>query len=136
MSTRSKPSSLPRLARLTVVGLICLSLGMHWALLQGVAWTGMLVSFASQGTLIEAVEKTFDGQHGCALCAKVKEGRDTDQNQPQQTGQSLTKIDAVLVELTRLVAPAAERMTFAPLREWMVQRTELPEMPPPRRGLA
>lgn len=137
MLTRSKPSLLPRIARLVVVGAICLSLGMHWALLQGIAWTGMLISFAREGAVIEAVEKTFDGQHGCALCAKVKEGRESDEGQPKQTGQSLAKkIDAVLVEMSRLVAPSAEQMSFAVMRETMEPRNELPETPPPRRVLA
>lgn len=97
-----------RLAQRGIVLLVCLSLGMHWALLQGIAWTGMLISFASEGAVIEAVQKTFDGQHGCPLCAKVKEGRDSDQKQPQQTGQSLKKMDAILVTITKLIAPAAE----------------------------
>lgn len=125
-----------RLAQRVVVVLVCLSLGMHWALLQGIAWTGMLISFAREGAVIEAVEKTFDGQHGCALCAKVKEGRESDENQPKQNGQSsLTKkIDAVLVEMPRLTAPAAEQMTFAVIRETLEQRNELPETPPPRRA--
>ena len=116
--------------------LVCLSLGMHWALLQGIAWTGMLVAFASESTMIEAVEKTFDGQHGCALCAKVKEGREADQNQPQQAGQFIKKMDAVLVTVMTLVAPAAEEMSFAVVREQSVKRNEMPETPPPRRGLA
>lgn len=136
MSAGSPPSLLPRVARLMVVGTICLTLGMHWALLQGIAWTGMLISFARQGAMIEAVEKTFDGQHGCALCAKVKEGRDSDQGQPKQTVKPLKKVNAVLVETAQLIAPAAELMTFAPLRGLMVERSELPETPPPRRGLA
>lgn len=137
MSSRSKPTLLSRIARLVVVGTICLSLGMHWALLQGIAWTGMLISFAREGAVIEAVEKTFDGQHGCALCAKVKEGRESDEGQPKQNGQSLTKkIDAVLVEMPRLTAPTAELMTFAVTREILEQRNELPETPPPRRAQA
>lgn len=120
---------------MVVVGAICLTLGMHWALLQGIAWTGMLISFAREGAVIEAVQKTFDGQHGCALCAKVKEGRDSNPDQPQQAGQSLKKIDAVLVEITKLIAPAAETISFVMLHEDLVRRNELPETPPPRRGV-
>jgi len=125
-----------RLAQRGVVLLVCLSLGMHWALLQSIAWTGMLISFACEGAMIEAVEKTFDGQ----LCAKVKAGRDANQKQPQQEGQSLKKmdvnVDAELVTHTKLIAPAAEKFTFAMIRECSVKRNERPEMPPPRRGLA
>ena len=134
MSSRPESSLLPRIARLLVVGAICLSLGLHWALLQGVAWAGMLVSFASEGTVIEAVQKTFDGQHGCALCKKVKEAQ-SNRKQPQQSGQSMQKINAVLVEMTTLTAPAGNTFSFVPMHETLVQRTELPETPPPRRGL-
>ena len=129
------PRTSMRLAQRGVVLLVCLSLGMHWGLLQGIAWTGMLVSFASEGTMIEAVEKTFDGQHGCPLCQTVKEGRESDQNQPQQAGQSMQKMNAVLVTAMTLIAPAAEEMSFAVVREQSVKRNEMPEMPPPRRGL-
>lgn len=125
-----------RLAQRGVVLLVCLSLGMHWALLQGIAWTGMLISFAREGAMIEAVEKTFDGQHACALCLKVKEGRDSDEKQPQQAGQSLKKLEAVLVAGVKLIVPAAEEMSFAVVHEQSVSRNETPEMPPPRRGLA
>ncbi|MCB1279673.1 hypothetical protein [Prosthecobacter sp.] len=136
MSHRTTPSLLPRIARLVVVGAICLSLGMHWALLQGIAWTGMLISFAREGAVMEAVQKTFDGQHGCPLCHKVKEGRDADPSQPQQTGQSVKKIDAVLVPITRLIAPAAETVSFVMTHETLVRRSKLPETPPPRREVA
>ena len=135
MSSRLKSALSPRIARLVVVVAICLSLGLQWALLQGVAWAGMLVSFASEGTVIEAVQKTFDGQHGCPLCKKVKEGSHSNRKQPHQAGHSMQKINAVLVEVTALVAPVARTISFAPLHERLVQRTELPETPPPRRGL-
>lgn len=137
MSSRSRTALLPRIARLVVVGAICLSLGAHWALLQGIAWTGMLISYARDGAVMEAVQKTFDGQHGCALCKKVKEGRDSSgkQQQQQQNGDSAHKIIAVLVEITTLVAPAAGSFSFTPLHEQLVHRSELPETPPPRPGL-
>lgn len=124
------------MARLMVVGAICLSLGLQWALLQGIAWTGMFISFVREGAVIEAVQKTFDGQHGCPLCAKVKEGRDSSQNQPQQSGETARKIDAVLTEIPGLTAPLASQFFFVSYREFLVQRSELPETPPPRFALA
>lgn len=136
MTPNAPPHASLRLAQRGIVLLVCLSLGMHWALLQGIAWTGMLITFAREGAMIEAVEKTFDGQHACALCLKVKEGRESNRKQPQQAGQSLKKLDAVLVAVVKLIAPAAEEMSFAVFREVSVKRNERPEMPPPRRGLA
>ncbi|WP_395742000.1 hypothetical protein [Prosthecobacter sp.] len=133
MHSRPESALLPRTARLVVVGAICLSLGMHWVLLQGIAWTGMLLSFAREGAVIEAVQKTFDGQHGCALCKKVQEGRGSSREQPRQAGQGSVKIHAVLaLEVTRLVAPAGDVFSFPPLHEQPVHRSDLPETPPPR----
>lgn len=134
MSCHPPKNTLRLLTQRLVVLLVCLTLGLHWALLQGIAWTGMLISFASEGAVIEAVQKTFDGKHGCALCAKVKEGRESDRHPPQQAGQTMKKIDAVLVETMRLIAPPAETIAFVPLHENPTQRNELPETPPPRRG--
>lgn len=135
--TTNRQRHLPlRLAQRGMVLLVCLSLGMHWALLQGIAWTGMLISFASKGTVIEAVEKTFNGQNACALCQKVKQGQASDDDQPQQNGQAVKKIDAVLVQTTKLVVPAGETIVFAVISEEGTRTNARPEMPPPRRGLA
>jgi hypothetical protein len=135
MGPNARQRLLPHLARQALVLFVCLSLGMHWALLQGIAWTGMLLSFASEGTVIEAVEKTFNGQNACALCRKVKEGQSSDE-QPQQKGQTVKKIDAVLVQTARLVTPPGKTIVFAVISEEGTRTNARPEMPPPRRGLA
>ena len=49
--------------------------GAHWMLLQGTAWTGMLVSRAMSTSVSEALSSTFDGQHPCAMCSVIAEGR-------------------------------------------------------------
>jgi hypothetical protein len=50
-------------------------LGGHWAVLQSVAWTRMLVTFSERDSLPTAMAKTFDGQHPCAMCLKIRAGR-------------------------------------------------------------
>jgi len=45
--------------------------GAHWVLLQGVAWTQMLVDYSRTGSVAAAVAKTFDGKHPCQLCDRV-----------------------------------------------------------------
>jgi hypothetical protein len=116
-----------------VVLLTCLSLGMHWAVLQGVAWTGMFLANLNQGTVTEAVEKTFDGEHPCRLCLTVKEGQkqDKDDSKPL-AAKSLKKFEAVLVAETRLVAPPAQIRSFPWLVSRFEGRSERPSMPPPR----
>lgn len=49
--------------------------GGHWAVLQSVAWFGMLADYSGEYGLVAGVSKTFDGQHPCGLCKKVEEGQ-------------------------------------------------------------
>lgn len=126
----------PQLLRRGIVLLLCLALGLQWALVQGIAWTEMLISFASEGSVMEAVEKTFDGRHGCALCKKVQEGSQTPKSEGQapEKEDALKGLDAVLVSHTALIPPAGETLSFAPLHAVLTTRSEMPETPPPRRG--
>lgn len=138
LSTASAPPrTWLRHAQRGTVLLLCLALGLQWALLQGIAWTGMFISFAREGSVIEAVEKTFDGQHACALCKKVKEGTQDSNNTSSSTQEDdATKgLHAVLVSPTVLIPPAEEILSFAPLCEVLISRDGMPEPPPPRRGL-
>jgi hypothetical protein len=57
-----------RLCKLAVVSALVVTLGAHWALLQTVAWVGMIITYSQETTLAEAVEMTFDGEHPCRLC--------------------------------------------------------------------
>lgn len=122
-----------RLAQRTVVLLTCLSLGMHWTVLQGVAWTGMFLANLNQGTVTEAVEKTFDGEHPCPMCLAIQEGqkKEKDDSKPL-VAKSVKKFEAVLVAETRLVAPPAQIRSFPWLVSSFEGRSERPSMPPPR----
>ncbi len=136
LSAARCPSPL-RLAQRGIVLVLCLALGLHWALLQGIAWTGMLLSFASEGSVIEAVEKTFDGQHPCELCKKVKEGAQDSEDGRQSAPQDDAAkggLHAVLVSTATLLPPAGELLSFAPLCEVLISRKGMPEPPPPRSG--
>ena len=63
-------------AKLVLVGLLMVSIGLHWTLLQSVAWAGMLVRYSQEGcSLSTAIAKTLDGQHPCQLCKITESGR-------------------------------------------------------------
>ena len=64
-----------RLPRLAIVAALACSLGLHWGFFQSVAWVGMVVSYSRDGTVGQALVKTFDGKHPCALCKAVAEGK-------------------------------------------------------------
>lgn len=62
-----------------MIGLVGISLGFQWTLLQSVAWTVMLLDRSAEMGWVQAMETTFDGHHPCALCKVVRKGRDTQQ---------------------------------------------------------
>jgi hypothetical protein len=64
-----------QLPRLTLVAALACSIGLHWGLLQSVAWLGMVVSYSQEGSVGEALAKTFDGKHPCPLCKAIAAGK-------------------------------------------------------------
>jgi hypothetical protein len=70
--------------RFTTVLVLVLSLGLHWAVLQTVAWTGMLITYSRDASFTEAVSKTFDGEHPCPMCKIIKKGRAEEKEQEQK----------------------------------------------------
>ena len=70
-----------------------LTAGGHWATLQGVAWATMVHDFSRTGSLTEAVEKTFDGQHPCPLCKKIASARGQEERQEGSKSPSSVKVE-------------------------------------------
>jgi hypothetical protein len=124
---------LARYSKWVVVATLSLTLGFHWAILQSVAWVGMFVDFSCQGSLTEAVSKTFDGQHPCPLCKLVRAGKNSDGKSTFL--QSVTKCDLFAERGTIfLFPPKTESLFFSP--SFMQQRVESPALPPPRAFLS
>ena len=68
-----------------VMALAC-SIGLHWAFFQSLAWVGMVVSYSQEASFTEALVKTFDGSHPCALCKEIAKGKQSEKksNMPIQ----------------------------------------------------
>lgn len=90
---RSKLRVVRRIFRGITVLLLVLTLGLHWAVLQTVAWTGMLVAYSAEVGLREGVSRTFDGQHPCPLCKAIQKGRAEEKQQSQHTPKASGKLD-------------------------------------------
>ena len=67
-----------------VVWTLILGMGAHWAILQSVAWTGMVISYSQHGSLRDAFRNTFDGKHPCSMCKAIKCCRRSEQNNDQE----------------------------------------------------
>lgn len=124
----------PNLLRVLAVGMLALSLGLHWGLLQTMAWTGMLVERVQTGSIWEAVETTFDGQHPCRMCLAVREAKSETDRSQELPQWKLVKLDVFPVEAGMgwlredplgYALPGAVELGCA-------TRDEPPESPPPR----
>ena len=119
-----------RAAKVAVILAVALSIGLHWALLQSVAWTGMFVGFAQQTSLREAFSKTFDGKHPCRLCNLVRDGQKSEKEKAPQL--PLVKIESVpCADAFELLPPPP----FSPPPAFdmaVLPRAESPPCPPPR----
>ena len=115
-----------------VILLLVLSLGLHWTLLQTVAWTGMVIAYSQQSSFQEAVAKTFDGNHPCALCKIVKQGRAEEQKHQSQKINTPLKLDFALGSSTaELINTSVYPLIPSPdLRA--PSRTQPPPKPHPR----
>ncbi len=100
--------------RTTTVLVLVLTLGLHWALLQTVAWTGMIISYSQENSLSAAISMTFDGEHPCAMCKVIKQGRAGERKQNQQQPDNRLKLEfplpddnCVFIEPTPVEASSA-----------------------------
>jgi hypothetical protein len=117
----------------SVIILLVLSLGLHWALLQTVAWTGMVLAYSSGSSLTEAVVKTFDGKHPCPLCKIIKQGRAEEQKRQQAPQVDPTfKLDLALSSASSELANLCAFPHIAADDACAAPRSNPPPKPRPR----
>jgi len=119
-----------RAAKAAVILAVALSVGLHWALLQSVAWTGMFVSYAQQTTLREAFTKTFNGKNPCRICKLVREGQQSEK--AKESILPLVKIESLPCAAVFVLTPPAP-LSLPPASDLLAaSRAESPPLPPPR----
>lgn len=121
---------LSRISRLVVVLALLASVGGHWAVLQSVAWTQMLVERTSGESFTRALETTFDGAHPCALCKRIADGKQKEQ-QPERAPVS-TKLDLLLERRVIAFIPPFVDAEFFLVAVHAPSRVDCPPVPPPR----
>jgi hypothetical protein len=116
-------------------------LGGDVAMLQIVAWTGMLVSRTAERGVAAAVESTFDGDEPCPLCKAVKAVQQSDQKEEQPANPEglITKLklkDMLRADDLAALPPAAiPLLSTAPSMDAVrcgPAPSDAPPVPPPR----
>lgn len=119
-----------RLSKLVIVVALSLSIGLHWAFLQAVAWTGMVVNYFQTAPLAEALAKTFDGNHPCKLCKLVDEGQKFGKKQEAQ--QPSIKLEVFLSANPVVLFPPRFDPPSVAANDPPLARSQTPPTPPPR----
>lgn len=119
-----------RAAKVAIILSVALSLGLHWALLQSVAWAGMFASYAQQTTLREAFVKTFDGKNPCRICKLVQEGQQSEK--ARESLLPLVKIESLPCAAVFVLSPPVPLFSPTVSDETALPRAESPPTPPPR----
>ncbi len=111
---------------------LVLFLGLHWAVLQTVAWTRMVIEFSQSMPLARAISWTFDGRHPCSLCLAIKGGRQSEQRESPSVSKLPLKLEWDLpAEPLALFEAVAEAIPF-PVCTAAASRTDDPPKPRPR----
>jgi hypothetical protein len=122
-----------RSLQILMIFIVVCSSSSHLAVLQVVAWTGMLVENIQDGDLETAIAKTFDGAHPCGLCEAIDGAAQAAGDEDEQV-PSVQVLDLKLLPLDRfaLLPPAPVRLGVEGGDFLSVTRAMLPAVPPPR----
>ncbi len=92
----------------------------------------MVITYSQRGSLQEAISKTFDGKHPCALCKAIQKGRADEQKRDSQQLKPSVKLDvAVVWQATDFIFGAGRELI--PSADWNTHaRQEVPPKPRPR----
>ncbi len=125
------------LLRLTGYPLLFLAMfsiaGGHWAVLQTVAWTGMVIEYSKDSPVAAALIKTFSGRAPCKMCHTIEAGKEKESRLPA-TVKADKKIDKFLVRSVREIPmPPPAQFAYPPIVDAMVSmRSASPPEPVPR----
>ncbi len=123
---------LVRLTRWLLLGTLMISIGFHWAILQSVAWAGMLIKYSrSSSSIGVAVTMTFDGRHPCRLCQVARIAQKSDA--PENAVPKVPKLDLFVDTCSSaLISRTLRSLPVMASDVVLASRQSPPPTPPPR----
>ena len=124
-----------KLTSLLAAVAFCSASGAHWVMLQSVAWVGMVVTFAQDRSLTEALSDTLGGQHPCDMCKAIESGKKQEkESQPNATRGAAGKVLLYFLPQNEGISPDGQRCDMGEVAESGKARRDAPLLPPPRWG--
>jgi len=119
-----------RLSRTILALAVALSIGLHWVVLQSVAWVGMFVDYSADCSITEALDRTFDPDNKCDLCRVVEKGALSGDD--SKADFKLSKLKGVNgVRPLPLASPALLEFSVLPIGGSPGRLNGPPQPPPP-----
>jgi len=119
-----------RLGKVAVAVALATTLGAHWALLQSVAWMGMVVAYSEHASFKEALVQTFDGKHPCCLCKAITAAKKSEKKNEFPLQKQKLEFPPIKQNFV-LIAPS--RFELMPLTNMFADSiSQSPLLPPPR----
>ena len=119
-----------RVPKFALVAALACSIGLHWAVVQSVAWMGMVVSYAQSGSFGDALAKTFDGNHPCPLCKEIAKSKQSEKK--SDLAPAIKKFECCYQDAGFVFAPSSISWVTRWPDGWMRSLVHAPPVPPPR----
>ncbi len=101
--------------------------GGHWAVLQSVAWTGMIIEYSKGSTLGAALKKTFGGNAPCEMCKTIDAEKQKESRLPSPLKPDKKAEKFLVSHFVRVKASPSQSFSYAPLVDaHSVSRSEAP----------
>lgn len=95
-----------RLLAVTLLAVLACGAGVHLAALQAAAWGTMLWNYtATEISVAEAARKTFDGEHPCKLCTRIKDASHGSKTNPVKSVVAAKRIDLIALPVAENIGP-------------------------------
>ncbi len=121
---------LVKLSKWLLVLALSLSLGLHWEILQSVAWVGMVINYSQGASVSEGLAKTFDGKHPCCLCKLVDSAKKSENK--QAVVLKIIKPDFCFLQSANPIFYTPFDFQISPADSFFPARLPAPPTPPPR----
>ncbi len=120
-----------RFGKILIIVTLVTATGLHWAMLQSVAWTTMFADNLCTHSLSESVTRTFDGKYPCPLCKAIAAAQKSEKKneftaQTQKLEFPPTKENLVLI--------APSDFQLLPLETTLAESLSQQPLTPPPRG--
>ena len=119
-----------RIGHVLLIVAVLSATGTHWLVLQSVAWTSMIADHLRDGSIREAVQRTFDGRHPCSLCRQIAKGKQDEKK--SEVRSDWKKLEFSLSSAAFALQPPWAGCLFRPSDEVAALLSHAPPVPPPR----